>query len=52
MDIVIVYVLLGLTGLIAGWALGQLALVYFMDEIFDFIDGCVHRVRKLFKLGD
>lgn len=33
-----------------GFLLAQLSLLFFMDEIFDFIDNLVERVRKFFNL--
>lgn len=33
-----------------GWFIGQLLLVFFMDEIFEFFDKVVIKVRKFFNL--
>ena len=42
------YVILGS---LLGTVIGQLAVIFFEDEIFDFIDRCAKRVRSYCGLG-
>ena len=39
-----------LVGALVGYLLGQILLVFFMDEIFRFLDRLVYSVRNFFNL--
>jgi len=39
-----------LTGALVGYLLGQILLLFFMDEIFRFLDRLVYSVRNFFNL--
>jgi len=41
-----------IVGAVLGWVIGQLLLIFFMNEIFEFIDRLVSRVRRACGLRD